>query len=294
MGEFFKKQQKKHKAEQEWLNNYRDSLERAKQNIEKHQERKLLTSQVVLLVFIGAFLVNLLTSTTFDLVTSASQMTIVRINWDIGISLASIAALIIVFLLLERQLSKYKPPQPFLSLSVKPEDTSDILGDEVFQAIKEYLEKGKLTDFKLFGDNFFESLSGWFSHMFNDKVSKKPIKEYEEFEQPVYKALPIMIKEYDISPMSLTGVKVNLEVVLAPDIVYSYSEKGDQTASYTFYIVFTFRILNPDNCNAEKFLVEYFHFYAYRLLSISSYCIASAFRKLGLTTTQKQKESLPN
>jgi hypothetical protein len=38
------------------------------------------------------------------------------------------------------------------------------------------LEKGALKDFKVFGNGFFESLNGFFSYLFGDKVEKKPVK----------------------------------------------------------------------------------------------------------------------
>ena len=289
MTEFFKETENRRKAEREWLNIFRASLERALVNIKRHQETRLLTSQVILLAFVGAFLVNLLTSSVYDLIFINSQLTVLRLDLVLGISLVSATLLVIIFVILMQQLSKYKPSQPILSLLVKPEDTMPFLEKSDFQGIKKYLESGKLKDFKVFGNHFFQSLGLWFSHLFGDKVVKEPIKEYEESDTHVYKQFPKMTKEYDISAISTSDVKINLEVIVAPHVIYSLTRKGDETASYSFYINFRFKILNPEHCDADKFLDDYYHLYASHIVAISSYCIASAFRKLqGVGAQQKQ------
>jgi hypothetical protein len=277
MAEFFKKTQEKHKASQEWLNNSRHSFERALFNIDKYQERKLLTVQVILLIFVGAFCVNILSATVFDL--SITDLALQRVYLDIGVTGLSIIALIAIFVLLRQQLSKYKPPEPVLVLSIKPEDTEPFLRAAQFKSITEYLEQGKLKDFRVFGNKLFESLSGFFPIML-PKIEEKPIKEYEKQEDPTSKEYPTLIKEYDISPLSTTGVKVTLEVVLAPHVVYSFTTEGDKTASYSFYLIFRFRILNPMHCDANKFLEEYYYLSASNVIEFSSYAIANAFRNL--------------
>ena len=277
MAEFFKKTQGKRKASQEWLDNSRRSLERALLNIDKYQERKLLTFQVILLVFVGAFLVNLLSSSLYGLL--ISDLSLQRVCSDIGVTGVSIIALIAVFVILRHELTKYKPPEPILVLPIKPDNTEPFLQASEFKSMTEYLEQGKLKDFRVFGNDFFESLSGWFPNML-PKVEKKPIKEYEELVDPTRKEYPTLIKEYDVSPLSITGVKVTLEVALIPHVIYSFTAEGDKTASYSFYLTFRFRIMNPTHCDANKFLEEYYYFSASDVVVFSSYAIASAFRKL--------------
>jgi hypothetical protein len=287
LAEFFKKTEKENKASQEWLNNSRGNLERALSNIEKYQERKLLTSQVILLVFVGAFLVNLLTSAVYDL--------LIAFQWvylDIGIGVGSIIALTIIFVLLRQQFSKYKPPQPVLGLLIKPEHTEAFLQASQFKGLMAYLEQGKLKDFKVFATSFFESLSIYFPFMFTDKVNKKPTKEYEKLENPkdfTCEKFPTVTKEYDVSPLSTTGVKTTLEVILAPHLIHLFTQDGDKSASYSFYLIFRIRILNPEHCNANKFLEEYFHFFASNIIRFSSLGIASAFKKLTEGSVMEKK-----
>jgi hypothetical protein len=277
---FFKESERKRKAEQEWLHKFRTSFERAFNDIERHQERKLLTWQIILLAFIGGFLLNVLASSVYDfLVSSTSALTFQQIILPTVISLASIGSLIVVFVVLWRQLLNYKPPQPVLSLSIAPEDTSPFLQEAEFRSITEYIERGELKDFRTFGNHFFESLQTWFSHMFNEKVVKEPMTQSEEQDLSAYKEFPTMIREYDVSALSASGVKIGLEVVLFPMVIYSWTYQGDETATRSFSIIFRFRILNPEHKDAKYFLDEYYHVYARRILAISSYCVASAFRK---------------
>lgn len=282
MAEFFKKSERKHRAEQEWLNKFRGNFERAFSDIERHQERKLLTFQIVFLAFVGGFFLNVLASSVYDLLVSISSQQTFQVT--ILPSAISLICLAVIFLVLWRQLSRYKPPQPILALSIIPEDTMPFLQESEYQSIIEFLEKGKLKDFRTFGNNFFESLRTWFSHLFNEGVTKEPTKESEESDLPIYQEFPTMIREYDISAMSPSGVKISLEVVLFPKVIYSWTNKGDETATYSFSIIFRFKILNPEHKDAKNFLDAYYHVYAGRIIAISSYCVASAFRK-----TQKQR-----
>jgi hypothetical protein len=291
LAESYKRTENERKASQEWLNNSRSNLERALSNIDKYQERKLLTIQVILLVFVGAFLVNLLSSTFYDLLIT-SDLALQRVYLNTGISVGSIIALIVIFVLLRQQLSKYEPSLPVLSFLIKPENTEAFLQDSQFKELMEYLEQGKLKDFRVFATNFFESLSNYFLFMFRtDKVETKPMKEYETFYDPkeLLQKFPIITKEYDLSPLSLTGVKTTLEVKLAPDFIQLFTPESDEPALNSFYLMFRLRILNPKHCDANKFLEGFFHVYASRIIKYSSPSIAYAFNKLiGFSVAEKK------
>ena len=288
MVEFFNEREKVRKAQQAWLNKFQYSFERALKDIDKHHERRILTFQTVSLAIVGAFIINLLTSVVYDLsISIVSPITAQRAHMDIIVGLTSLLCLMIIFGLLFNQLQKYKPPKPFLYLLIKPQDIEPFLEAADFQQIMDYLEKGSLKDFKAFGDYFFQSLHDWFSHLFSDKVSQKPVKEHEELETPLYTKLPTMTKEYDISAMSPAGVKITLKVVLAPNITYSWTQIGDKTAAYSFYLIFRFSILNPEHSDANRFLEAYYHLSASHVVEVSSFCLASAFRKIGCVTTPK-------
>jgi hypothetical protein len=111
-------------------------------------------------------------------------------------------------------------------------------------------------------------------------VKGEPIKESEESDLSIYKEFPTIIKEYYVSPMSSSGVRINLKVMLSPHVIYDWTSQGDKTATYSFYVIFRFEILNPEHKDANRFLDEYYHLYASHIVDISSYCIASAVRKL--------------
>lgn len=283
MAEFFKKGQREQKAEQEWIDRFRGSFERALGNIDRHQERKLLTSQTIFVAFLGGFFLDLLASSVYNLLSSVgSSSTSSILTLPIAIALISTGALVAAFGILWRQLSQYRPALPMLGLAITPEDTKPFLHESQFQSIKDFLGKGEFKDFRAFGNNFFESLERWFSYMFTEKVSKEPRKRSEELEEPFRKQFPTMIREYDISAMSPSGVKINLEVILSPHVIYGFSQKGDETATYTFYAIFRFKILNPQHEDARDFLDYYYHLYAGHILRFSSHSIVSAFKKLGL------------
>jgi len=281
MSEFLKKNKKREKAENDWVEKFRESFRRAISSIERHQEKKMLTSQVILLTIIGAFLVNLLTSSIYSLLINVDlENFILAINLDVLITLISSSLLVVIFFEIRRQLSKYSPTQPLLNLVVKPEDIKEFVTERSYNKINKYLDDGRLKDFRSFGKSFFESLESWFPYMFHPEITKKAIKEYEDVDKPSSSQYPTIIKEYDISKLSPSGVKINLEVKLVPDIVYSYGIDGDKTASYTFYIFFRFKILNPEHCYADNFLEAYYYVYAGRIVSHASYSINFAFSKL--------------
>lgn len=282
MAELFKSTEKERKAETDWLNRFKDSFERASRNIDKYHERKLLTFQVVALALGGAFLINLLTSAIYDLATSIfSQITTQRVIIDTFIGLISSALLIVIFYSLNKQFQKYEPPKPSLSFVIEPEDIKPFVNPSDFQQVIKCLENGELNDFELFGNEFFTSLHNWFAHIFHEKVDNKPKKEYEENKTPL-KKFPTMIKEYDLSAMSLSGVNFALKIILVPHPIMSA-----KTASYGFHLIFKFRVLNPGHCNANDFLYEYYHLRASGIVRYSSYCIISAFRKIGCIKLQR-------
>jgi len=282
MSEFLKKTKKRKRAENDWVDKFRESFRRAISSIERHQEKKMLTSQVILPTIIGAFLVNLLTSSIYSLLINVDlENYILAINLDVLITLISSSLLVVIFFEIRRQLSKYSPTQPLLNLVVKPEDIKEFVTERSYNKINKYLDDGQLKDFRSFGKSFFESLESWFPYMFHPEITKKAIKEYEDVDKQLSSQYPTIIKEYDISKLSPSGVTINLEVKLVPDIVHSYeSGKADKTAAYTFYIFFRFKILNPEHCHADNFLEEYYYGYAGRIVSHASYSINFAFSKL--------------
>ena len=284
MAELYKRTEKERKAADDWLNKYRISFDRASVNIEKFHERKLLTWQTILFVFLAAGLVNLLTSAFYDWLTT-TPLSFGRLYVNFGIIALSLIGLLLIFLVLRHYLSKYKPSRPFISLSIKPEEIEPFLQSSVFSQIMDYLAQGKLNDFKLFADNFFSSFNNLFVFMFTDKVDKKPITEREEFEEPFnLKEFPVVIKEFDVSPLSRTGVNITLRVVLAPHVVY-----GDKTASYGFYLIYNFIINNPEHPDAHKFIEQYYYRRASEIIVQSSYCIQFAFRKMPDFISEEEK-----
>lgn len=185
MVEFFQKGQKEQKAEQEWLDKFRGGFERALGNIERHQERRLATSQIVLLALIGGFFLDVLASAVYNMLFSTgSYFYFQTLELNLAISLISSGFLLVIFAVLWRQLSQSSPALPLLGLAVTLEDTKPFLQENQFQKIEEFLRGGALKDFQAFGDKFFKSLEARFSFMFGDKVSDKPVEQSEEFEEP--------------------------------------------------------------------------------------------------------------
>ncbi len=276
--------EKEQKARQEWVNKSRGSLERALNSIDKYHERKLLWLQVILLVFFGAGLVNILTSAIYDLF-----VTLQRLCLDVGVVTFSIVALVVVYFLLKRELSKYNPPKPFLSFRVNPEDTKDFLEDSVYEDMMEYLKQGKLMDFRAFGDSVFESMNNLVPLMFTGKVKERPIQRYEELADPGRKEVPTLAQDYDLSPFSTTRVKLTFQVKLVPDFMSFLTCIGDMSACHSFYLFFYLTVLNPEHCDAGTVIREYYDEVASRILELSSLSIDFAFRKLTAMDSKENK-----
>ncbi len=288
MAEFFKKNEEERKKENEWLYQFKPNFESTLAKIEKHQERKLFSLEIIALVLIGAFLVNLLSTSLFDLTLSGTYIENGRAILDIILSSVSLISIIGVFIFFKKQLLKYKPRTPVLTLIVKPEDIKPFIAKKRFELIMQFLDDAKLTNFKKFSNGFFESFKVDFGYIFGKAVDK-PIKEYEEkSEDPLHNDLVKMTKDYDLSDMSTTGVKVTLKVQLIPRVVHSYTQEGDKTASYSFYLTFHLIILNPEHCNSGEIVEYYYVSKASEIVKFASYSIDKAFKKNGLPFAKEQ------
>jgi hypothetical protein len=287
MAELQKKSEEENKKANEWLNQFRPNYESTLARIEKHQERKLFSLEIILLVLIGAFFVNLLSTTLYDLSLSlTAQASIEKLTLDSIMTVGSLLALMAIFFLFKRQLMKYLPQRPVLTLTVKPEDTKPFLNEERFNDITEFMKEGKLTNVKSFADSVFKFLERDSVFLFGKELDE-PIKQYEEKETIIpnddsHKDLVTIAKDYDISFVSLTGVKITLQIKLMPDVVYSFGEKGDMTASYSFYLTFYLMILNPEHCDANKLLEWYYLHRAKDVVKFASHAINWSFRAAGL------------
>ena len=279
--DFFERTATKEAEMRKWLSNFDGDFERAVKTIEKHQERKLLNQQTIMLVFIGAFFVNLLASAFYDFSNSlASGLSIQRLFWDIVIILVSVGISILAYFYVKKLLLDYKPYQPFLSLIIKPEDTKPFLKSSQFEEIMNSLKKG-IRDFKTFGNGFFESLNIWFPYMFGDKVEKRPEKESEDFEDSDFdKQFPTMTKQYKISKMLPLDVNIVLDVILYPRVIYTITNKGDESSVHSFYLNFMFIVSNPEQSKAIQFLDTYYHVYASHIIEFCSYALDKALVKL--------------
>ncbi len=285
MAEFYKKNEEERKKATEWLTQFRPNFESTMSKIEKYQERKLFNLEIVALILFGAFLVNVLSTSLFDLsISLTSSVGIDRLILDAVISAISLLSIIGIFLFFRKQLLKYQPQTPVMTLIVKPEDTKPFLLEERYNDMMQFLDDGKLTNFKSFASAFFDSFKVDFKFLFREAVDN-PIKEYEEASNPqdtLHKGFVIMAKDYDLSNISSTGVKTKLQVKLSPHVIFSFTQQGDKTASYSFYLSFHFIILNPEHCDASKLLESYYLYNAKDIVTFASYSIDSAFKKTGL------------
>lgn len=285
--DFIKRTEKEQEAHKEWLNKNRESLERALSNIDKHQERKLQIYQIVVLVFIGAAFINLLTSAIYDF-----SVTMQRFYWDFGIASISAMVLILILFGLKRELSKYTPPPVFLSFSVNPEDLKPFLTDLDYNYIMNYLEEGKLTDFRAFGKNVFEVIDRMvpqvISNMFNIKGDIKP-KEYEDLRCPDREEFPTLTKVYEFTPFNM-GVNLALEIRLFPDFEIFLTKIQDKSACHNFSLFFYLIVSNPDRCKAGRIVNEYYSSVAISVLEISMISVNYAFYKQKELDSTEKKE----
>jgi hypothetical protein len=286
MAELHKKTEEENKKANEWLNQFRPNYESILARIEKYQDRKLFSLEIISVVLIGAFLVNLLSTTLFDLSLSlTSQTSVEKLALDSILTVSSLLTLITIFFLFKKQLKKYLPQKPVLTLTVRPEDTKPFLNEERYNDIIEFLKEGKLTNFKSFAESVFKFLRRDSVLLFGKAVNE-PMKQYEEKatipNDELHKDLVTIAKDYDLSFISLTGVKITLQIKLTPAVVYSSSEKDDMTASYSFYLTFHLIILNPEHCDANKLLETYYLYKASEIVKFASYAINWSFREAGL------------
>lgn len=254
------------KAEFEWINISKSKLDRALDSIQKHQDRKLLNTQTIMLVFLGALFVNLLSSALFNL--NGSVIAI------------SIIAIIIIFFIVNRELSAYEPSFPFLSFLLMPENAKDYLNENQFIQFIDYLEQGKITDFISFANNFFKRFNTFSSFMFPNDIKIKPIREIEEPEfelEESFKKFPSVTKEFDLSPLNHTGVNATLEVKVAPDLIHISSP---EPILLSFHILYKIRIKNPRHRDAGKFLESFYYSYCHKIFRYSCLSIGSVSDEL--------------
>ncbi len=289
MAEFYKKNEKERKKANEWLNQFRPNYESTLYRIDKYQERKLLNIQTIVLVLIGAFFVSLLSASIFDLLLSlTTSLVTARLLLDVIAALISTILILVIFLFFKKQLLKYQPQTPILTLLVKPEDIEPFIDAKRFALIMQFLDDAKLQNFKEFAKGFFESFKIHFSYVLGNTVDKV-IKEYEEkSEDPIHENLVAIAKDFDLSTLSTTGVKVTLQVKLSPRVVFSLTQQGDKTASYSFYLAFHLIVLNPEHCDAGKWVEQFYISTASEMVISASYAIDSAFKKNGLPYTKDQ------
>ena len=291
MAEFFKKNREDDEKTNEWVNQFKPNFENAIERVEKHQERKLFTIEIIALVLFGAFLVNLLSSALFDLFTLLiSAIQISRLILDVSVSSLSVLSLLVTFILFKKELKKYDPKKPVLLLWIKLQDIKPFSKENYYKAMEDFLYQGKLTNFKLFGDSFFKNLTELFSEMFGKNVNSNPINEKEEpidsDKKYIHKEFVRMSKDYDLSNFGSSGVDFRLNISLIPEVVYAYEtdENGvehDKSAIYAFYLVYRFTIENPDHYRAREALEKYYFFYAGSVIRITQFPILNAFKVLG-------------
>jgi hypothetical protein len=285
LAEFFKKNQEEAAKANEWLNQFRPNFESAIERIEKYQERQLLNIQVVALAIVGAFLINLLTTSLFDLSFGNSA----RVILDILIVISTLSTLSGIFLYFRNWMLKYQPKKPVLTLWIKPEDTKPFLSEDYFKAMMDFLDQGKLKNFKLFGESLFENLKMVFPHIFGRDCNVNPIEEHEQMidsnRKKPHKEFVSMSKDYDLSNLKAGGVKFKLKVSLIPHAIYrtvtdNEGVTHDESAIYTFYLAYSITIENPKHYHAKEALENYYHFYATSLIHFTVFPIANAFKNV--------------
>jgi hypothetical protein len=294
MAELRKKSEEERKKANGWLNQFRPNYESTVTRIEKYQERKLFNLEIIALVIIGAFLVNALSTSLFDLAVSVtSQVGIERLIIDSMITVGSLLSLVAVFLFFRKQLKKYQPQKPVLTLVVKPDDIKPFLNADRFNDIEKFVDDGNLKDFKQFGDAVFKRLSSLSVYMFGQELIKDPINEYEEKatipNDTAHTGLVTIAKDYNMSKISRTSVKLTLQIKLTPHVIYTFNEEGDKTASYSFYVTYHLRVLNPEHHDAGKLIEEYYLYRAHELVRYTSYAVNWAFGDIGLEFIAKKK-----
>lgn len=271
MSDFFEKTARKQKARREWIFRFKDSYERARQTIMQRQERKLLTLQIILLVFLAGFLINFVSTSFYNFLFNPLNFL------NNLLFLSSLFILACIFFYVRNYFLLYKPPVPTFVLSFKPEDLEHFIEKPKFKAIQKYLADRKLRDFKTFGENFFERLEGWFRWRFREKISV--IGKEEKLEE-ASKEYPTIIREYDLSQISGGEINFHLEIHLIPDVIYVFGTKGDQTSARDFTIFFGFQILNSEHPNAGKFLDYYYHTFLGYIPEFTSLSLVQAFNVL--------------
>lgn len=294
MAELQKRIEEEEKKANEWLNQYRPNFESTISRIGKFQERKLFNLEIIALVLFGAFLVNALSTSIFDLaLTLTSPPNNERLLMDSVFSVASVSGIIIIFIYFRSQLKKYQPKRPVLTVIVKPNDIQPFINQDRFKDILQFIENGKLTDFRQFSEATFKHIEDMSMFLFGQEV-KPHIQQYEEkatiANDEEHKGLVTIARDYDLSKLSRTGVKITLQVKLTPDVVYQIGQEGDKTASYSFFVSFHFIVLNPEHFDSDKLIEEYYSYRAKEIVKFTSYSINWAFRDVGLKFAMENRK----
>jgi len=194
-----------------------------------------------------------------------------------------ISTVLIVFILaiLKDQRDLYAPIPIAFALVFQDHDIKDFLDKNRSDIILNYMSEKKFKDFNSFGEDILKNITHMFPFIFYYKGSYDCISYKKEFTDNFYEPhYPTHKALYDLSSLATTGVKIQLEIIIEPHIVFEISnELGDLTSVRSFKVIFRFIILNPTHHHSDDVINGIYHYDIFKLPEQIAISIEKAFIK---------------
>lgn len=247
--------------------------------ISRLQSRRILHYELIFSVIGLGLIVNLLSSTLFEMAKS-----LIDKNWSLlflqlclilGMTVGAYA----FGLLFDKRMKKYDPTPRSLYLPITLVDCSNYRDEETYDHIYDYLNSKKMNEFKEYSQRFFKSLENWYSHLFHPIAPRMISENFECEDFDVSRFFPTTIRSYDITELTTSGLELFFEVILRPHIIYSF---GKEKESHVRGIDIDLKvdISNPMDPNADDLIKELYWRRLGRIPESVSIAIERAFYPL--------------
>jgi hypothetical protein len=277
--DFYDRNRRKDQASVQWRERNQEYLGYYVDYISRLQSRRILHYELIFSVVSLGLIVNLASSVILEIQKSFHNQ-----NWSLLESstlelLIMIAIGYVIVLLFDKRMKEYDPNPRSLYLPITLIDCSNYRDEETYDHIYNYLNSKKMTEFKEYSQRFFRTLENWYSHLFHPIVPQM-ISEYFEYDDIDFnKVFPITKRAYDITELTTSGIKLTLEVILRPQIIYSFGE-GKQPHIRGIDIDLKVDVGNPMDSQADDLIIELYWRRLGRIPEYVSIAIERAFYPL--------------
>lgn len=212
MSKFIDGSKMEEEAKREWLNRHRDIFEDYKLKLQTREHFYLLFLEILLIGFVGAFIVNIMASSIYGYINESFSINKYALNFYLFF--IPLIFLIVIILLMKERLHQLMPQLPIITLNLKLSDLEHL---EKYNEYRKKLKDGILYDFSEFGNNIIDRFISLFSQF--NRIEIKEIEKSKATKLIGYFFKESIIKSYDLSPAFQNIINVELKVIATPKII---------------------------------------------------------------------------